>query len=69
MSADAVGEDAMSVTQSEEWGNESARIDDEILESYTKIWNSVLPEKFYSRTPNLISSSSPCNITKCYNLF
>jgi hypothetical protein len=53
-------QDTLSATHSVEHLEENSRIDDEVLESYTKIWNSVLPEKFISRSPNLVSSSSPC---------
>ena len=45
MSEDAV-EEATSVTHSVEFLEENARIDDEVLESYTKIWNTPLPDKF-----------------------
>lgn len=63
VSIDAVGEETMSAAHSVENLEEITRVDDEVLESYTKIWNSVLPEKSQSRTPNLTSSSSPCNFT------
>ena len=56
------GEETFSAMHSTEFGEENSRFDDEVLESYTKIWNSVLPDKS-SRSPNLVSSSSPCNIT------
>ena len=45
VSVDAV-EETLSATHSVEHLEENSRIDDEVLESYTKIWNTVLPEKF-----------------------
>lgn len=53
----------MSAIQSVEILDDGTKIDEEVMESYTKIWNSVLPGKVLSRSPNLISSSPPCNIT------
>ena len=45
VSLDAV-EEIISEAHSVEHGEETSRIDDEVLESYTKIWNTVLPDKF-----------------------
>jgi hypothetical protein len=45
VSLDAV-EETLSAAHSAEYAEEHSRIDDEVLESYTKIWNTVLPEKF-----------------------
>lgn len=45
VSVDAV-EEIIRDTHSVENLEEHSRIDDEVLESYTKIWNTVLPEKF-----------------------
>jgi len=44
VSVDA-GEETLSAAHSVEYLEENCRIGDEVLESYTKIWNSVLPDK------------------------